>query len=175
MSKPTIGMLVGLFVSMSMLAFAPALAGPHTDAMAECLVRSTSDSDRTSLVKWIFTTLSLHPAVKSLSTITDVLRDEMNKTVARLIETLLTESCRSEAQGAIKHEGPTRCGRVSRSSGRSRQRQCFPIRTLATALVRSGGTCTPAGSIGFWGCRKELESLTLVSARCCRLVLRIGR
>jgi hypothetical protein len=37
MSKPTIGMLVGLFVSMSMLAFAPALAGPHTDAMAECL------------------------------------------------------------------------------------------------------------------------------------------
>jgi hypothetical protein len=106
MSKPTIGMIVGLFVSMSMLAFAPALAGPHTDAMAECLVRSTSDSDRTSLVKWIFTTLSLHPAIKSLSTVSDALRDEMNKTVARLIETLLTESCRSEAQGAIKHEGP---------------------------------------------------------------------
>ena len=79
-------------------------AGPYTDDLSKCLVESTSTRDRAALVKWIFSAASLHPAVRSIVSVSEEQLDEANKTAADLIMKLLTESCRQETQKALKYE-----------------------------------------------------------------------
>ena len=99
-----IGILVAacLEASVASLAFA---GGPYTDEMSKCLVRGTTDADRTLLVQWIFAMATLHPAVKSMSAVPDAERSELNRKIAGLMEHLLTVSCQSEARQALKFEG----------------------------------------------------------------------
>jgi hypothetical protein len=96
---------IGAIFSLALLASQSALAGPYSDEMAKCLVTSTSEADKNFLVKWMFAAASLHPAVKSISSISDAQRNEMNVKTAKLFERLLTESCKSQVQQAIKYEG----------------------------------------------------------------------
>ena len=95
------GALFAVFVS-----FASGIAGPFSDDLGKCLVRSTTDADKNYLVKWMFASAALHPAVKSIASVSDAERTELNRNTARLVEKLLTESCRSETQQAVKNEGP---------------------------------------------------------------------
>lgn len=81
-------------------------AGPYADDMAKCLVNSTSPEDRTLLVKWIFSAISLHPDLASMSSISTQRRDELTKGAGALFQRLLLESCRSETQAAFQNEGP---------------------------------------------------------------------
>lgn len=76
------------------------------DELAECLLRSTSEADRAVLVGWMFATLALHPAVQSVTAVSDNTRDQLNVAVAALLERLLTESCRTEARAALQNQGP---------------------------------------------------------------------
>ena len=87
------------------LASASALAGLYSDEMAKCLVKSTNAADRSVLVRWIFVAVAMHPEVKEIVSVSDIRRDESNKAMAKLLEALLTESCRSETQNAAKYEG----------------------------------------------------------------------
>ena len=102
-----IGILVAISLSLSVVSSAPVVAGVYSDELAKCLVRETTDADRTFLVKWIFASASVHPAVKSISSVSDADRTALNKTVAKLVERLLTESCKNETQNSLKYEGPT--------------------------------------------------------------------
>lgn len=81
-------------------------AGPYSDDLAKCLVRSTTGDDKRNLVQWIFSIASVHPALTSLMSITDDRRTTLNKDVARLFEALLTERCSNETRDAMKYEGP---------------------------------------------------------------------
>ena len=92
-------------LSLVVLAAPSAFAGPYADEMAKCLVTSTSESDKNYLVKWMFAAAALHPAVKSISSVSDAQRNELNIKTAKLFERLLTESCKKQVQTAIKYEG----------------------------------------------------------------------
>lgn len=96
---------IGAAFSLTLLASSSALAGPYSDEMAKCLVTSTSEADKNFLVKWMFAAAALHPAVKSISSVTDAQRNELNIKTAKLFERLLTESCKAQVQQAIKYEG----------------------------------------------------------------------
>ncbi len=96
---------IGTVFSLAFLAAQSATAGPYSDEMAKCLVASTSEADKNFLVKWMFAAAALHPAVKSISSISDAQRNELNVKTAKLFERLLTESCKSQVQTAIKYEG----------------------------------------------------------------------
>lgn len=96
---------IGAAFSLALLASHSAFAGPYSDEMAKCLVTSTSEADKNFLVKWMFAAAALHPAVKSISSVTDAQRNELNVKTAKLFERLLTESCKSQVQTAIKYEG----------------------------------------------------------------------
>jgi hypothetical protein len=91
---------------LAIQASAPALAGPYADDMAKCLVKSTSPTDRSDLVKWLFASAVMHPEIRPIASVSQEQRDGLNRTTARLFERLLTESCRAETQNAIKYEGP---------------------------------------------------------------------
>lgn len=96
-----------LFVGAALLlASAAAQAGPYTDDLSKCLVRSTSEQQKAVLVEWVFAIAALHPSVKPLSSVTDAKRNDLSKNVADLFTTLLTDTCRKETQDAVKYEGP---------------------------------------------------------------------
>ena len=84
----------------------PAQAGLYSDALSRCLVSSTTDKDKTELVRWVFGVAALHPDVASISAVSADHRTEMSRTAAGLFQRLLTETCRSQTVEAIKYEGP---------------------------------------------------------------------
>ncbi len=87
------------------VAAPPAFAGPASDALGQCLVRGTSADDRSVMVRWIFATGSLHPAVQSLASVGDAARDRANREMAQLMQRLLVQTCRAEAAQAMQRDG----------------------------------------------------------------------
>ncbi len=87
-------------------AASPVLAGPYGDALGKCMVGATTASEKTTLVRWMFAMMALHPDVESSSAVTPGQRTALSKETAHLIEQLLTESCVKEARDAVRYEGP---------------------------------------------------------------------
>ena len=83
----------------------PSAAGPYTDALSMCLVKNTSEADKTMLVKWIFAIIALHPEVESMAAVSYEQRDALNEQFGLLVQNLLTQSCRTETGEALKYEG----------------------------------------------------------------------
>jgi hypothetical protein len=92
--------------TLSIMASMHAVAGPYGDDMAKCLVKAASPDDQTVFIKWLFAAIALHPDVASMASISPQQRDEFSKRAGALFQRLLTESCRSETQQAIRYEGP---------------------------------------------------------------------
>ena len=80
-------------------------AGPYTDDLSKCLVKVTTDADRTVIVQWLFAMIALHPSVKSMATVSDADRTALTQKAAGVMEHLLTVSCQSETRDAVKYEG----------------------------------------------------------------------
>jgi len=80
-------------------------AGVYGDDLAKCLVRSTTSDQKSTLVQWVFAVTTLHPLVKPLSAVTDEQRTKLDKQVAAMFQTLLTDSCKQESLDAVKYEG----------------------------------------------------------------------
>jgi len=102
MNFPYIKLVAACFL---LVASSTAHAGIYSDDMSRCLVSNTSAKDKTDLVRWIFTISALHPDLSSVAAVSEKQRDDMNRKVARLLERLLTESCRKQTQEALKYEG----------------------------------------------------------------------
>lgn len=97
--------LFAAFLAISGLMSSAANAGIYGDDMAKCLVHSTTTQDRSVLVKWIFAAAASNPEVKSMVSVSERQRNKLNKSIAKLFERLLTDSCRKETQAAYKYEG----------------------------------------------------------------------
>ncbi|SJZ41212.1 hypothetical protein SAMN02745119_00530 [Trichlorobacter thiogenes] len=95
---------VVLFLILTAMA-TTAYAGPFTDEMSKCLVRSTSEADKTLLIKWIFAAMATHPDVKALSGVTPEMGEQLNKETGKLVMRLLTVSCKTETRQAVDFEG----------------------------------------------------------------------
>lgn len=93
------------FLLLALLTAGSAHAGPYSDDLGKCLVASTTAADKGALVKWMFATAALHPAVKSVASVTPAERSGFNRDTARLFERLVTESCKAQTQQALKYEG----------------------------------------------------------------------
>ena len=91
--------------SLIILLTCTVFAGPYSNELAKCLVRSTSEGDKNDLVKWMFAAFASHPEVKSMASISETQREELNEKTANLMMRLLTESCRFETAEALKYEG----------------------------------------------------------------------
>jgi hypothetical protein len=94
-----------------LLPAAPArAAGPFNDALSTCLVRSTSEQDRTLLVRWFFAAMAQHPNVKDLGHVTPAQAEQLNKDVAGLFWALISDRCAKETREAVKYEGADTLG-----------------------------------------------------------------
>ena len=87
-----------------------ARAGVYGDDLGKCLVSSTTEADRSLMVKWIFASMSLNSEVSHYARITTQEREELNRQTAALYMRLLTESCRSQTRDAARYEGAAAIG-----------------------------------------------------------------
>lgn len=83
----------------------PAQAGVYSDDLSKCLVKSSSVSDQTALIAWMYLAMSVHPALRAYSTITDAQRTAADKVAAELLQRLVLVDCRAESLAAMKYEG----------------------------------------------------------------------
>jgi hypothetical protein len=95
----------GPLLLLCALGAGAAQAGPYSDELGKCLIESTTVDDKNALVKWMFATAALHPAVRSIASVTEAERNQSSKNMAQLFEKLLTVSCRAQTRQAFKYEG----------------------------------------------------------------------
>ncbi len=123
-----------IVVVAALAAAAPALAGPYTDDLSKCLVESTTVDDRADLVKWMFAAASLHPAVRSFTSVSEEQLDAANKRMADLTTRLLTESCRDQTRKALRYEGPVTIQLSFQVLGQVAGQEMFSSPEVAQAL-----------------------------------------
>lgn len=96
-------------------------------ALGKCMVGATTGAEKTTLVRWIFAMMALHPDVQSSSAVTPEQRGALSKQTAQLFQRLLTESCLKEAREAISYEGPSTIPSSFSLLAKSRRGNCSPI------------------------------------------------
>jgi hypothetical protein len=82
-----------------------ASAGVYTDDLSKCLVSKTTSDQKTILVNWMFSAMSLNPSVAKFVSIPEAKRKEFNVNMANLFESLITVTCKPQMQLAVKYEG----------------------------------------------------------------------
>ncbi len=130
--------LIATLAAASFLGSVPAAAGPYSDDLAKCLVRSTGDVEKRTLVKWIFAAVALHPEVADISSVTPAQRTEMTRNTAKIFEKLLTDSCRAEVQQAVQYEGPQTIGSSFQVLGQVAARELFSNPNVAANMADLG-------------------------------------
>ncbi len=115
-----------------------ASAGPYSDDLSRCLVRSTGDEEKRTLVKWIFAAVALHPEVADISSVTPAQRTEMTRNTAKIFEKLLADSCRTEVQQAVQYEGPQTIGSSFQVLGQVAARELFSNPNVAANMADLG-------------------------------------
>ena len=105
--KPCIAPRILFAAAFSLSLSGTAVAGPYGDSLTKCLVQSTTSADKTTLVNWIFSMVTLHPQVSAMSTLTKEDRTKASKDTAMMLQTLLTKTCLKETREALKYEGPS--------------------------------------------------------------------
>jgi len=94
-----------LALSVAGIASSVAHAGAASDALGRCLVEKTSQQDRIELVQWIFSSLSAHPALSSMSNTSAASLEQTDKKVASLLTRLLVTDCNAQLKVAVAAEG----------------------------------------------------------------------
>ena len=87
---------------------APALADEASDALHACLAQAARarPADNDILVRWVFSAIATHPALKASVTLTDAQRAGVDKAAGELIQRLVLTDCRKEALEAVRTNGP---------------------------------------------------------------------
>ncbi|RYZ72022.1 MAG: hypothetical protein EOP91_09275 [Lysobacteraceae bacterium] len=75
------------------------------DALTTCLLGSTTEGDRRTLVKWIFLVMSRYPDVAPMMTVQDDERQRINRQAGGIFERLMVDNCGSELKLALRKSG----------------------------------------------------------------------
>ena len=84
---------------LGLLTLSPlTIAEEYTDELSECLLGATSEEDKLSLVKWMFTAIALLPAVEEIPEVSLSTREQANREMADLIIKLRSRACFTETR-----------------------------------------------------------------------------
>jgi len=116
------------------LASLPATGGVYTDDLSKCLVSRTTSEQKGILVNWMFSAMSLNPSVAKFVTIPDAQRKAFNLDMAKLFESLVTVTCKSEMQLAVRYEGNAAIGAAFNVLGQVAGREIFSNPEVAKGM-----------------------------------------
>lgn len=82
-----------------------AVAGQEVDQLSECLVKSTTATDKTTVLQWTFVALASHPDLKSFSNVSPEQKEQLDKNLAQVLQRILVEQCSVQAKAVIQTGG----------------------------------------------------------------------
>ncbi|MGN7836143.1 MULTISPECIES: hypothetical protein [Acinetobacter] len=94
-------------------------AGPTVDQLSNCLERSTTTADKTTVMQWTFVALSAHPDLKAFSNVTATQKEALDKNLATVLQRILVEQCSAQTKAVIQAEGLEAVGNSFQGLGRS--------------------------------------------------------
>lgn len=137
---------VGIFIVSlcAAMTFAKgAVAGTYSDELTRCLVSSATVDDKRVLVRWIFSTLALHPDTAPLAVVSNAQRAEFNANTARLFERLVTDTCKAPMQAAVRNEGVGALQSSFRQFGEVATRELLTNPQVAAGLSNTASNVDP--------------------------------
>ena len=109
-----------VFMAAALLSAAQiAAAGPTVDQLSDCLVKSTTATDKTAVLQWTFAALSTHPDLKRFSQVTDAQKTELDKNLATVLQRIPVEQCSAQTKAVIQAEGIQAVGEAFQQLGQS--------------------------------------------------------
>ncbi len=111
-----------------------AQAGTYSDDLSRCLVESSTPQDKSLLVKWMFTSMALHPDIASMANVTQAQRDTANKDAAEMFSRLMTVTCLEQSKKAIQFEGAAAIEQGFNAFGQVAGRELFAHPNVGQAL-----------------------------------------
>lgn len=94
-------------------------AGPTVDQLSNCLERSTTTADKTTVMQWTFVALSAHPDLKAYSNVSAQQKESLDKNLASVLQRILVEQCSAQTKAVIQAEGLEAVGNSFQGLGRS--------------------------------------------------------
>ena len=82
-----------------------AMAGPTVDQLSDCLMKSTTATDKTTVLQWTFVALGNHPDLKAFSNVTATQKEALDKNLATVLQRILVEQCSAQTKAVIQDEG----------------------------------------------------------------------
>lgn len=95
-----------------------ASAGPSVDQLSDCLVKSTTATDKTTVLQWTYAALSVHPDLKAFSNITPTQKDQLDQKLAQVLQRIIVEQCSAQTKAVIQTEGLQAVGQSFQQLGR---------------------------------------------------------
>lgn len=96
-----------------------ATAGPTVDQLSQCLVKSTTATDKSAVLQWTFVALSTHPDLKSFSNVTEDQKTQLDQKFAQVLQRILVDQCAEQTKAVIKAEGMQAVGDSFQQLGRT--------------------------------------------------------
>lgn len=78
-----------------------ATASPSSDALGACMADHTTGKDRKDMARWIFVTMSVHPALQDISKVSKDDINDVDMLMGAMVTKLLTEDCAPQAKKAM--------------------------------------------------------------------------
>lgn len=82
-----------------------AIAGPTVNQLSDCLMKSTTVTDKTTVLQWTFVALGNHPDLKAFSNVTASQKEALDKNLATVLQRILVEQCSAQTKAVIQAEG----------------------------------------------------------------------
>ena len=94
-----------LLAAMVLGATQMSMASTAVDQLSDCLVKSTTATDKTAVLQWTFVALSTHPDLKQFSQVTEDQKTALDKNVAQVLQRILVEQCSAQTKAVIQADG----------------------------------------------------------------------
>ena len=124
------------FFLVTLVTCNSAFAGPFTDAFGKCLVRSTTENAKLTLVAWIFIISSEHPALENITVISERQKAMADMAVADIVTNLYTKFCEKEALEALQYEGEESMGSAFTLLGKVSMQELMQDKNVSEAMLR---------------------------------------
>ncbi|UBX51771.1 hypothetical protein LDO52_10570 [Acinetobacter pseudolwoffii] len=95
------------------------MAGPTVDQLSDCLMKSTTATDKTTVLQWTFVALGNHPDLKAFSNVTATQKEALDKNLATVLQRILVEQCSAQTKAVIQSEGLEAIGDSFQALGRT--------------------------------------------------------
>lgn len=95
------------------------MASPTVDQLSDCLVKSTTATDKTAVLQWTFSALSTHPDLKAMSNVTDAQRTQLDQKFAQVLQRVIVEQCAAQTKAVIQTDGLQAVGDSFQALGRT--------------------------------------------------------